>query len=432
MNLDEAEDLWLACVAQAPAYADHSLVTRDQLSQRAKRVLAAIMAVREDGWPTVTGIELERRCPNDLRTIARRIDIIDAQTTIETAERSLIDAWADVRVQGMYRHAADVCAEKGRESASAWLVEEMQGLQALAAGVRWRDSAEVTHELIAEMRARIEGNGPPRLESGLSDVDHAVSFWAPSRMTGVGGWTSQGKSTLAAQLLTGMAIRGIPTAMISLEDEEKITIKRQLAMIVDELAAIQRLSAGEPTAADLGVFHEIAENVMQRWPFKLIHAPGWNVDKVAHAAQDAIRRWGARVVCVDYLQCFDTASGKRSEMLGNFARRLKAAVTAIGGHLMLVSQLRRPEGANASTATPTMYMMKESGDIENACEYVVLVHRPEKSDAGAIEDARLIVDKAKDGACGVINMGWDSVRNVFTQATQRTAAHYHGSPYSPG
>ena len=421
MRLDDAEDLWLACVAQAPAYADHSLVTRDQLSQRAKRVLSAIVAVKEEGWPTVSGHELQRRCPNDLRTIDRRIDTIDAPGTIATAEKALIDAWADGKTKVLYRQAADVCEEKGREAASSWLMEEMQSLEAMAAGVRWRDSAEVTRELVAELRARLEGSGPARLDSGLPEIDRSLAFWAPSRMTGLGGWTSQGKSTLAAQLLTGLSIRAVPTALISLEDEEKITVQRQLAMIVDELAAIQRLSAGEPTAQDLVVFHDIAEMVMAKWPFKLVHAPGWPVDKVVHAAQDAIRRWGARVVAIDYLQCFDTAMGRRSELLGSYAGRCKAAVTSLGGHLLLLSQLVRPEGRNARAATPSMYMLKESGDIENMCDYVMLVHRPEKGDAGAVEDARIIVDKAKDGPCGDIDMGWDSVRNLFTRGRQKPA-----------
>lgn len=431
MRLDDAEDLWLACVAQAPAYADHSLVTRDQLSARAKRVLAAIIAVKTEGWPTVSGLELQRRCPDDLRTIDRRIDVVDAPATLAAAEKALISAWADGRTQHLYRRASEVCAESGREAASSWLMGEMAELEALAAGVRWRTSAEVAHEMIATIRARLDGTGPGRLQSGLSEIDRSLAHWAPSRMTGLGGWTSQGKSTLAAQLLTGLSIRGVPTAMISLEDEETITVQRQFAMIVDELATVQRLSAGEPSAADMMAMQNLADEVMAKWPFKLVHAPGWPVEKIAHAAQDAIRRWGARVVAIDYLQCCDTSDGRRSELLGNYARKFKAAVTSLGSHLLLLSQLVRPEGRNARTATPTMYMLKESGDIENVCDYVMLVHRPEKGDDSDVEDARIIVDKAKDGTCGMIPMVWDSVRNLFTRAQSTRSTYRGGNPYTP-
>ena len=416
MRLTDAEDLWLACVCQAPKYAEHSRVTPDHLSARAAAILEKVKQVASAGWPMVTGEQLKEASAPDLRTIPRRLEIVDAPATIEMAEAALIDAWATDRYAEVHREAAKIVAKEGRDAGATWFTQELQQLEALAAGVRWQTPKEIADALFAAIRRELRGEGPPRLESGLTDIDFAVRYWRPSRMTALGGWPSQGKSTLALQLLTGLALRGTPTAMINLEDENEIPIRRQLAMLTDEIAAVQRLSQDEATEKDVHTFEQLAEQVLAKLPMHVVHAPGWPVEKVCHAIQDAVRRYGAKVISVDYLQCFNTVR-RRSEELGNKARALKAAAAQVGAHLILVSQLVRPEGRDARKTVPSMFMLKESGDIENVTEYCLLVHRPQKGDDVSVEAARVIVDKGKDSGTGVIGIGWDTVRNVFTLAS---------------
>lgn len=84
------------------------------------------------------------------------------------------------------------------------------------------------------------------------------------------------------------------------------------------------------------------------------------------------------------------------------------------GYIFLVSQVTRPEDKN-KPARPTMYMLKETGDIENEAEYVVLPYRDEKGKACDFENASMFVDKAKDGRAPIrLNARWDTRRNDFS------------------
>jgi len=417
VRLADAEDLWLACVCQAPRYADNSLVDPDHLGLRARGILDKIREVVAEGWPIVTAEQLRSRNAPELRTIPQRIEAVDAASTIEAAEKALVEAWATDQMRGIYATAAEICVEQGRGAAAIWEAKQRDRLSDLSAGVHWVTPAEVAKDVIAQYRAQLRGDQSDRISSSFGELDSAVRFWQPGGMTVVGGWTGQGKSTLTAQILTGMGLRGVPTAMIQLEDRASVTTKRQLAMVVDELAAVQRLSNDTPTELDLDMFERVAESVLAQLPMHLVHGQGWSVAQACHAAQDAIRRFGAKVVAVDYLQCFrsdPSSRANRTEVLGDAAAALKSTVTRLGGHLLLCSQLVRPEGRDARTARPSMYMLKNSGDIENATDYALLVHRPERGDDGPTEKARIYVDKAKDGAVGFIDLGWDSIRNMFT------------------
>ena len=419
MKLQDAEDLWLACVCQAPTYADHSLITEQHLSSRARLILDRIRAVQADGWPMVTPDQVTERDTRDeradLRTIPRRMDAVDATGTLPQAERALLEAWATDRYKQALRRAAELCDEKGREEAQRYLGDATQRLQGSTAGLHWKQPGDVAREVLEEIRRSLqEDDAGAARGSGRDAIDRACRGYPPSRCTTIGGWTNEGKSTLALELCTGLSIRLTRTAVISLEDEEKLMAKRQLAMCTAEVAAVARLTENEATAADLAVFGSVVDEVLAALPMDLLYMPGASAERVCYAIQEAARR-GARVVVVDYLQCFEARQGeKRSEALGRAARALKAAASQVGVHLVLVSQLRRPSEANARKTAPSMYMFKETGDVENMTEYALLVWRPDKGKNVAIERAKVIVDKAKDGKTGAIDLGWDTVRQLFT------------------
>lgn len=418
MRLEDAEDLWLACVMQAPTYADHSLVTEEHLGPRAKMILEAVRAVVEQGWPMVAPEQVQAHTHVELRTIARRMDAIDAPTTIAAAERELIDAWAAEQYRIALVDAADMVRKDGREAAQAHVAEAEARLQAHSSGIHWRTAGEAARALIARIRANLAADNSNLLGSGFAAIDKAVRHWHPKRVTTIGGWTNEGKSTLTLQLLTGIALQGMDlrsrtgSALISLEDEPEITSARQLAMLVDAIEAVVRMDNDDVTTADVQLFEQVAADTLDDLPMDIVYAAGWNVDRVCYAIQDAARR-GARVVAVDYLQCFET-SGERRVELANFARRMKAAAVAVGVHLIIVSQLARPEGRAPRKVRPSMYMFKESGDIENITENALLVWRPQKDKDLAVERAQAIVDKVKDGRPGTVELGFDTERHMFT------------------
>lgn len=407
--LTDAEDLWLACVCQAPTYADHSLVSSISLSHRAEKILVRIRELHQQGWPMVTADQLEGT-GQALHTIPRRLAVVDAPSTIAQAERRLIDAWADEEYLRALREAQDVCKEQGRIAAELYLSRARDRIAAHGSGIKWFTPHEIGARIVERIRRQLRGDVVDRkIESGFEVFDNALKNYKPSRMTTIGGYTSSGKSTIALQLLTGMAMLGTPTALISLEDAEDLTVTRQIAHIIERVEIAVRLCAETTTFNDLRDLHELVHQHMQKIQQQITYLPGATVEQVRYAVQEAIRS-GAKAVGVDYLQCFDVDD--RRTGLSAAARDLKSASSQLGGHLLLMSQVRRPEDGT-STKRPTMYMFKETGDIENISEYCVLMHRPEAEADVRIERAAAYVDKAKDGGPCVIRMGWDRERNCY-------------------
>ena len=421
MRHEDAEDLWLACVMQAPSYARHSRVSKDHLTVRGQRILAEIERVAEDGWSTIDPSQL-RGLPWDyLGTIPRRIEHVDAPSTIDQAETALIDAWVKVRYAQILRETAEVCLEEGIEVAEAKRMEGFAEIEAHTAGMHWVTAGEAARELHRNLQRGMAGSERSNFHnSGLAGLDEAVKWWQPERMTVIGSYTSQGKSTITIQILTGLAIRGTKVAYISLEDPPSIVAKRQVVSRVDEIAHAVEIANDTPSVEALDSIVDLIEGVassevggLDTLPFEILYRKRFTIDWVCYAIQDAARR-GAKVVAVDYLQCLKDKRYKRTEFLSECVSRMKSAACEVGVHLILVSQVTRPED-KAKPARPTMYMLKETGDIENEAEYVVLPYRDEKGKEGEFEMASVFIDKAKDGRAPLrLNARWDTRRNDFS------------------
>lgn len=318
-------------------------------------------------------------------------------------------------MESAYKTASRMVSEEGRDKASAYISRRSSELMGFGGTIKWSTPYEVAEEFLAEKERRLRGEGPPPITSGFDEIDHSVRGWQPECMTVLGGYTNDGKSTAGLQLLTGMALRQTPVCYLSIEDRKQIPVKRQIQQIVrDESLAV----AIANDALDFEHIHTIrntiSEDYFRNLPFCLEHAPGWDAEKAGYALQDAARNHGCRVGLVDYLQCFRT-KGDRRVGLGDAAATLKTAACEVGMHLILISQIVRPEGRNQSSQQPNKFMLKESGDIENIAEYVAFIWRPHKGDDVAVEEAHFIVDKAKDASQVRIAMGWDTSRNCFTR-----------------
>lgn len=419
MRHEDAEDLWLACIMQSPAYSKHSRVSKDHLSSRGQRILAEIERVARDGWSIVDPSQL-KGCAQHLGTIPRRLDHVDAPSTIEQAETALIDAWTKVHYAKILRDAADTCLEEGIEVAEAKRMEGFAEIEAHTAGMHWVTAGEAARELLGNLQRGMKDAKRSHFHnSGLVALDEAVKWWQPARMTVMGSYTSQGKSTITIQILTGLAIRETKVAYISLEDAPSIVSKRMVVSRIDEIAHAVEIANDSPSPDALVALIDLIQGSneyvggLDTLPFDILYRKRFTIDWVCYAIQDAARR-GAKVVAVDYLQCLKDKRFKRTEFLSECVSRMKSAACEVGVHLILVSQVTRPED-KAKPARPTMYMLKETGDIENEAEYVVLPYRDEKGKEGDYEVASVFIDKAKDGRAPIkINARWDTKRNDFS------------------
>ena len=102
-------------------------------------------------------------------------------------------------------------------------------------------------------------------------------------------------------------------------------------------------------------------------------------------------------------------------------RDAKEMARQIGAPVVIAAQLKRL-GDGAENRAPTMSDLRESGNIEQDCDKVILLHRPDKDALGNIQQpdtetahVKIIVDKNRKGRTGPT---WVSFRGPTQQFTE--------------
>lgn len=420
MNITDAEDFWLACLCEATESIDHTRISERHLSIRARKLYRGIAELRNEGWMIVTPrtlLEHAELDPTDIEGIERRIGKIDASTTVRLAEDKLLDAWQREEMTRLYAKASAVCQERGPEEATQDLQREMAELAIEGLGdAQWKTPLEWAERYLGELKSKLAGTVAPDIKSGFPSIDKVSSHWKPGRMTILGARTSTGKTTLSMQLLLGMALRGTPVGVISLEDHPTILVKILLKVLADDIGAIGKLENPGHTLNDVRIVELIAHKVFTKLPLYIDWIPTASPKRVARGIKDCVRKFGCRIVMADYIQCVrgGKADIARRIKIMDAASEWKTAAATVGTHFLLTSQLNLRD----DKVRPTKNHLKECGDLEEMAEYVHLIHRVPRVVGHGFkpnEDVELITDKCKDGPVGVTRLEWDTSRACFTE-----------------
>jgi replicative DNA helicase len=228
---------------------------------------------------------------------------------------------------------------------------------------------------------------------GIDEIDEALGGFRAGNVTLLAAGTSFGKSSfgilVAKQNLNDVA----RPLVISVEDKLLLYSRRLVASQCNVNAlqlrdrdlkggALERILLRANEAPELPVF---------------IDAVGKTVEWVAEAIRACVAELGTRLVIADYVQrfkCSKNISDRRNQVT-YVAETLSDAIKNSNAAGILLSQLKRTDGKE-----PTMDDVKESGDLENMAEHVVIGWR-EMIKGNGIRDAvvnrKCNIPKNKDG-----------------------------------
>lgn len=133
-------------------------------------------------------------------------------------------------------------------------------------------------------------------------------------------------------------------------------------------------------------------------PFWLVDAMGSDEMQICSIMSRMAAR-GVKYVAVDYLGKVKSSVRYPSprERTDHVMSSLKVHARRMGQHLLLVSQISRPEDKSGKVRAPTKFDAKESGNIENEAETILGIWREEEDDFAPIRGRVL---KGKDGGNG--------------------------------
>lgn len=278
-----------------------------------------------------------------------------------------------------------------------------------------RDRAVITSvgDLTAQTIEQIERVGagltPPGIPTGLKDYDRMIGGGhRPGQLIIPAGRTSMGKSTITQNWLRNCAEVAVrPAVLFSVE----MSIDEMMIRLLAEVSRVplHQLIIGQLSDDDRQRLRHAEERVAA-WPLYLVDSC-----RTVPAIRSYLRRFVQRmgevaVFGVDYLQRLSaTSRGEdRHLVVGQFADDLKTLAQDLDAVCIAPCQLNRgPEtrpGKNANV--PRLSDLRESGNLEQSADVVILLHRPDYYDKATSRpgEADLIVAKNRNGPTDTVTV----------------------------
>lgn len=257
---------------------------------------------------------------------------------------------------------------------------------------------------------------PPSVSMCYSVLDVAIGGFRPRMITVLGAATSFGKSTYAIMVADEAIREGKRVLFVSTEDDDT-TYGQRIAARRARVNAVRLRERLLDTDSMVALEAEAKRAQDVPW---FLYAVGSPVEKTAAAIKELCDAEGYDLVIVDYLQAItcERKLDRRNEVTW-VTRCLTDAIKGGGAAGLLLSQIRRLEPG----AKPNMHALKESGDVENMAESILIGHvKDGDNDRTGVSEKKhwLTIAKNKGGPIGIddIFMPFDTHSAMFFRQTE--------------
>ena len=267
-------------------------------------------------------------------------------------------------------------------------------------------------------RRQRSGDKLPGISTGFDDLDLMTGGLEPGKLYVLGGRPSMGKTALGLNIASNIAISGKTVMLFSLEMRNYEIMKR----IVSAKTRIksQRLKTANVSDDE---YIRIADEVGKFFPDSMyIDDSGFQtmqtIANICYGMNTKLADQRTHIGCVmiDHLHLLSpaTATRERRLQIGEMTRAAKILADKINCPVVLLSQLSRA-GNERKSNRPQLSDVRESGDIEQDADVVMLIHREEyyKPTEENHGKAELIIAKNRDGETGTLELGWDKSVTSF-------------------
>lgn len=321
-----------------------------------------------------------------------------------------------VREASLLRSLAGIAAEMLRDAAEPFEpAEEMAGrfervIAALAGGHPGGREPIKLAEALSEAVTRYDDAKAGRraaggVQTGFLGLDEATGGFTPGQLVIVAARPSVGKSALALQIARNAARRKVGVLVFSLEMSNAENTDRLVAATAE--VSLPRLRGSVPMDADQvdRVVAETTSDGLAGLPLWLDDRAALTAEAIAATSRRMRRRQGIGLVVVDYLQLIRPADPREPRYLqvGGMARRLKELARQSGVPVVALAQLNR-ESENRPDGRPRLSDLRDSGEIEQHADTVLLLHRLDAAETDPTHRVDLILGKNRNGPTRTVEL----------------------------
>ena len=235
---------------------------------------------------------------------------------------------------------------------------------------------DVIKEAVMEIEANQERtDGLSGVPSGYTGIDRVTLGWQASDLVIIAARPAMGKTAFVLTMARNMTVdHRIPVAFFSLEMSSKQLVKR---LLVSETGLSSEKIRGGKKLHDYELIqlHERIKDLASA-PLYIDDTPSLSIYELRSKARRLVRNAGVKLIIIDYLQLMTgppELRGMREQEVSNISRSLKAIAKELDIPVIALSQLSR----NRDNPQPTLPRLRDSGQIEEAADLVMLVYRPE-------------------------------------------------------
>jgi replicative DNA helicase len=247
--------------------------------------------------------------------------------------------------------------------------------------------------------------------TGYSELDKFLGGWKHGGMYTIGARTGQGKTAMLLNCAAKALVSG-PVLFFSLEMSSKDLFKRLVVTRSDvPLEHLANDNVPEPHLQSvISAMGELSE-----FPMWVDDTPALDLPTLrARAQRFKLQHTDTALICVDYVQLCQLGErvGSRYLEVGRVATGLKHLARELGVPVLAAAQLNRSADARADK-TPQLSDLRESGNIEQDSDAVLLLHR--LPGAGRMIPTDLIIAKNRHGPTGRTEILFDTKTVSFVQ-----------------
>jgi replicative DNA helicase len=264
------------------------------------------------------------------------------------------------------------------------------------------------------------GGRLPGIESGIAGLDDILGGMLNNNLIIIASRPGVGKTAMMLNIaLHAARVSAKETVFFSLEMSKEQLVSRLLSSQAG--IGSDKMRNANFTPNDWQKLGE-ASGALMGLPLWFDETPAISVESIKAKCR-RVKNLG--MVVVDYLQLIEVPKGRglrfenRVSEVGHISRNLKIMSKELGVPVICAAQLRRDAERNKR---PLLSDLRESGNIEQDADSVILLHREHASNPDADPTvAECIIAKNRHGRTGIVELYW---KGDVTTFTQRESGYY--------
>jgi replicative DNA helicase len=228
---------------------------------------------------------------------------------------------------------------------------------------------------LVEERNKVQVDGQIGINTGFRSINRILSGWVNPDLIILAARPAQGKTAFMLNAVHNVLKQNIPVAVFSLEMSGEQLVNRLLSL--DSGIRLADLRHNKISDDNKDILSQ-SENRLSKYPLFIDDTPSLNIRELRSKATILKRKYGIKLLCIDYLQLMSSIDKKanRESEISEISRGCKIIAKELDIPVIALSQLSRAVESRPDKI-PQLSDLRESGSIEQDADSVIFLMRPE-------------------------------------------------------